>query len=63
LANTIGPSPRCSFAEDDPRIVWRHLDVYAVSNDREDAIATHLASSVADDAMVIVQGDADAAMG
>ena len=54
--------PRGSLAEDDPalgQIVGRHFDMYAVSNDRSDTIATHLASSVADDAVLIIEGDAE----
>lgn len=66
LASTNGRLPRCPFAEDDPafaQIVWRHFDVYAVSNDRSDAIATHLSCSVADKTMPIVEGDAEAPVG
>lgn len=66
FASTSGSLPGCSFAEDDPafgQIVGRHLDMYAVSNDRFDTIATHLACSVADQTMLIVERDAKAAIG
>ena len=66
FASTSGPLPGCSFAEDDPafaQIVGRHFDMYAVSNDRFDTVATHLACSVADQTMLIVEGHAKATIG
>lgn len=66
LASTSGSLPGCSFAEDDPtlgQIVWRHLDMYAVSYDRSDTIATHLACSVTDQTMLIIEGDAETSVG
>ncbi len=58
--------PGRSFAEDDPafaQIVWGHFDMYAVSNDRSDTVATHFACGVADDAMFIIEGYAKASVG
>lgn len=66
FSSTGRPLPGCSFAEDDPafgQIKGRHFDMYAVSNDRTDAVATHLACSVADQTMLIVEGYAEAAIG
>ena len=54
---TGGRLPWCSFAEDDPalaEIVGCHFDMYAVSNDRSDAVATHFSRRVADNAMLII---------
>lgn len=66
LASTARALPRCSFTENDPafgQIVRRHLDVYAVSNDRSDTVSAHLARSVADEAMLIIEGDAETSVG
>jgi len=63
---TGGTLPGCTFAKHDPafaQIVRRHFDMYAVSNDRTDAIATHFPCRIADDAMLIVEGDAEASIG
>jgi len=57
--------PGCPFAEDDPafaQIVWRHLDVYAVSNDRSDSKPAHFTGCVGDDAVLIIQGHAEASV-
>ena len=62
VAPTCGPLPGCAFTEDDPafaQIVWRHFYVYAVSNDRSDTVAAHFPCSVADDAVLVIEGDAE----
>lgn len=66
LATTAWALPGCSFAENDPalgQIVGRHLDMYAVSNDRSDTVATHLVCSVTDQTMLIIEGDAETSVG
>ena len=66
LARTGGRLPWCSFAEDDPalaEIVGCHFDMYAVSNDRSDAVATHFSRRVADNAMLIIESDAETSIG
>ena len=66
FASTSGSLPGCSFAEDNPalgQIVRRHLDMYAVSDDRFDTVAAHLARCVTDEAMLIVEGDAETSVG
>lgn len=66
LARPRRSLPRGAFAEDDPafaQIVWRHLDVYAVSNDRSNTVTAHFSGCVGDDAMLVVEGDAEASIG
>ena len=66
LSSTGGRLPRGSLAEDDPalgQIVGRQFDMYAVSNDRSDSVATHLASCVADETVLIVEDHAETAVG
>ena len=60
------PLAGCPFAIDNPtfgQIVRRHFHVYVVSNDRADPVAAHLARSVGDDPMLIVECHAEASVG
>ena len=63
LSGSCGRLPGGPFAEYDPalgQIVGRHFDMYAVSNDRSDTVATHLTCCIADDPVLIIEGDAKA---
>ena len=62
MTSTCGPLPGCTLTKHDPafaQIVRRHFYVYAVSNDRTDTVATHLSCRIADDAVLVIEGDAE----
>lgn len=66
LAATGRALPGCPFAEDDPalgQIVRRHLDMHAVTNDRSDTVTAHFPGRVGDDAMLIIENNAEASIG
>lgn len=66
LASAGGRLPGRPFAEYDPalaQIVRRHFDMYAVAYDRSDTVSAHLACRIADDAVLIIEGDAEPAVG
>ena len=51
------------FPKDDPafrQVVWRHLYVDPITDYRTDAVASHFASSVSDDPMLIVEHHTEA---
>ena len=57
--------PGGAFAVYDPalgKIVWRHLYVHAVTNDRADPEAAHLSRRVGDNSMLVVEPDTKASV-
>ena len=57
---------RCLLTEHDPtlgKIVRRHLDVHAVTDDGADAKLAHLSRCIGDDLVLIVEEDGEAAIG